>query len=401
MRTTDLVQFCFAALRRQRFRTIMLLIAVAIGVSAVIILTGLGEGARLYVVKEFAGLGSDLLIMLPGKKETTGGLPPLTGKSPRDVTVDDAMSLLRLRTINDVAPLVIGNAEISYQERSREVITLGTTTAYFRIRNLLLEQGDPLPIVEPDRAPSVCVLGAKIKQELFGSANALGEWVRAGDRRYRVIGVLASRGESMGFDLSDIMIIPVASAQKLFNTPGLFRVIIEPKNNVELQALKTNIIDLMRERHDGEEDVTIISQDSVLAAFNQILLVLTLAVASIGGISLLVAGVLIMNITLINVSQRTQEIGLLKALGANNHEIRTIFLFESMQVAILGSLIGVVLGIATLWLARSFYPSIPFSAPMWAPPLAIVVATVIGVIFALLPARRAARLEPINALMNK
>lgn len=401
MRTVDLLAFCISALRRHGFRTFMMFIAMSIGVAAVIVLTGLGEGARRYVLHEFESLGTNILIVLPGKQETSGGMPPLTGEATRDLTFEDSVALTHIPQVVATAPLIIGSALASQGGRAREVVTIGTTPHFFSIRKLDMAQGNILPPESAALALPVAVLGQTIRDELFGAQPAVGQTIRLGDRRFRVIGIMADSGEGMGMNRSESIIIPVASAQQLFNAPGLFRVFIETRPGANLDTVRARAIRLIAERHDGEEDITIITQDALVSSFNDILTALTLAVSAIGAISLLVAAVLVMNVTLITVTQRTAEIGLLKAIGASGNLVSRIFLTEAGLMTFSGAIGGVLLGEALLWTGRRLFPDIPFAAPVWAEVTAVVVAVVVGLLFALMPARRAARLEPVNALMKK
>ena len=359
MRSTDLLRFDFQVLSRHRFRTVMMLIAMSIGVAAVNVLTGLGEGAKSFVLGEFNMLGKNTLIILPGKKETVGGMPPITGEAPREITLQDAESLLRVPGVVRVAPLIVGIAQVSYGDRNRDVMIAGTT------------------------------------------ASALGQWLKAGDRRFRVIGILDMKGQALGTDMNDVMIISVASAQALFNQEGLFRVMVEGQSPETQEKTKQRLIAAMAQRHDGEEDVTIITQDSILSAFNKILDTMTLAVAGIGAISLLVAGILIMNVTLISVTQRTREIGLLKAIGAADRDVLAIFLTEAVLMAAFGAALGLTISEAALFAGRLLYPDVAFHTPTWALLLSVSVAMLTALIFAWGPSRRAARLEPVNALQDK
>jgi putative ABC transport system permease protein len=241
------------------------------------------------------------------------------------------------------------------------------------------------------------VIGHKLRRELFGSQPALGEWLRAGNRRFRVIGILAERGESLGTDFSEAVIIPVANAQALFNREGLFRVFAEVRGPALVKPGKQQILALLKERHEGKEDVTVISQDSMLTTFNDILGALTMAVAGIAAISMLVAGILIMNVTWIAVSQRTAEIGLLKAIGASSGQVRLLFLGEAALLALVGAIGGLLLGEVLLWAGRWIW-ELPLYTPMWARLTSLLLAIGTALLFAWLPASRAAALEPVAAL---
>lgn len=397
----DRLRFAYRALHGYRLRTALMLLAMAIGVAAVILLTSLGEGARRYVTGEFASLGTHLLIVFPGRSETTGGAPPMLSETPRDLTLDDAMALKRSRHVGRIAPVNVGSAAIAFGGRDREAVIMGTTAEMEPIRHLEVAQGHFLPEMDADRAAPVCVIGETIRQELFGAQRALGEWVRIGDRRFRVIGILASTGVSLGVDTDDMVLIPVASAQQLFNTSTLFRILVEARYREVIELAKDDVVRILRERHDGEEDVTVITQDSVLATFDRIFTALTLTVAGIAGISLVVAGVLIMNIMLVSVTQRTTEIGLLKALGASSTQVMSLFLTEAVLLSLFGALLGLAVGQGGSWAIGHLYPVLPLGAPAWALAAALGVALLTGVVFGVLPARRAARLDPVQALARR
>jgi len=402
MSLIDILNFTLGSLQGHRLRSLLMLLAMSIGVAAVVILTSLGEGARRYVTGEFATLGTHLIIVLPGRSETAGAGPSMfIGETPRDLTLDDSMALTRSSTIRRIAPISVGSAAVSWKEREREVPILGSTSDLLEIRHWSMAQGRFLPPDSPDLATPVCVIGSKVRDELFGAQSALGEWVRIGDRRFRVVGVLATEGRSIGVDVQEIVIIPVASAQMLFNSPSLFRIIIEARNREAIQPAIEFTRTTLRERHQGEEDVTIITQDAVLATFDRIFNALTLTVAGIATISLIVAGILIMNVMLVAITQRTTEIGLLKAIGASQHQIQTLFLMEAAILSLIGAVIGLGLGETGSWFIGYLYPAFPAGPPLWAILAAVGVALLTGVIFGTLPARRAARLDPVQALSRR
>ncbi|EGG99117.1 ABC transporter permease protein [gamma proteobacterium IMCC2047] len=402
IRRADIIYFSWQVLIRHRFRSVMVLLAMALGVASIVVLTALGEGARRYVLGEFAFLGSDVLVMLPGKKETTGGLPPLMGTAARDITLQDVEQLShRISAISDIAPLVMGSAEVSFKQRSRNITVLGSTAALISVRQLTLAQGRNLDVNDVNRATKQCLIGQTLKTELFGREKAIGSWIRAGDYRCRVVGVLQGRGDAFGMDLSDSLIMPVVSAQQLFDSPGLFRVIMKIRHGYPVDDVKARVIALMKDLHQGEEDVTVISPDAMLATFDDVFGAMTLGVGAIAAISMVVAGVLIMNITLINVSQRTEEIGLLKALGARAVDIQQLFLIEALMTTIIGAGIGLLGGLSIVTLARWALPEVPFYTPVWAVFSALLVALIAGLGFAWGPSKRASRLLPVDALYRR
>jgi putative ABC transport system permease protein len=378
-----------------------MLLAMAIGVAAVVVLTALGEGARRYVVEQFASLGTHILIVLPGRSETTGGPPPLFGETPRDLTLGDALALLRSREIREVAPIVVGSAPISWRGREREATVLGSTAELYTLRHLNLARGRFLPAGDPARGAPVCVLGDTLKQELFANRRALGQWVRIGEWRFRVIGVLAPRGQSLGVDIGEVAIIPVASAQALFNTASLFRVLVQARSREAIPRAKQAIQEIIRTRHEGEDDITVITQDALLATFQRIFRALTFTVGGIAGISLVVAGILVMNVMLVAVSQRTAEIGLLKALGASATQVMTLFLSEAAMLSLLGAVLGLAVALVGNLVIARLFPDFPISAPAWALAAAPGIALLTGLAFGVLPARRAARLDPVTALSRR
>ena len=402
LHSPDIAHFSWGALQGYPGRTLLMLLAMAIGVAAVVILTALGEGARRYVVGEFASLGTNLVIIFPGRSETAGFSPStLMGETPRDLTLDDARALERSSRVRRIAPINVGSVEVSRGSRSREVVVLGSSHDLLTIRHWQMAQGRFLPPLDLDRAASVAVIGSKIRRELFGADQALGQWIRLGDRRFRVIGIMGSEGRSIGVDVQETVIIPVASAQQLFNTNSLFRVLVEARSREAIEPVKRQIIEILQRRHQGEKDVTAITQDAVLATFDKILGALTYAVGGIAAISLAVAGILIMNVMLVAVSERTSEIGLLKALGASRGQILLLILSEALLLSALGGLLGLALGELGCWLIRYGFPILPAYAPVWVVVAVFAMTLLTGLLFSLLPARRAAGLDPVLALSGR
>jgi putative ABC transport system permease protein len=400
MKLRDVIGFSGQSLRRYPLRSSMLLLAIAIGVASVITLTSVGEGARRYISGEFASLGTNLLIVLPGRSDTAGaGLQGmLIGETSRDLTLDDTRALERSPYIARVAPLVVGGGAVSWRSRERDTTVLGANAVFRDIQNWELASGTFLPSTDLDVLSPVCVLGSVVARELFSDTNPLGEWVRIGETRCRVVGVLAQAGMTGPFDTDELVVVPVANAQQIFNTPSVFRIFVEASTPDQMERARQDVIEIVKRRHQGIEDFTVITQDAILSTFDSIFGVVTAALAGIAGISLVVAGVLIMNVMLVAVSQRTSEIGLLKALGANRRQIVLLFLAEASSLALLGGVIGYAVGEAASLALRTAYPIIDFHAPLWAALAGFGVAVASGIVFGILPARRAAALDPVEAL---
>ncbi len=404
MRAFDVARMSLQALRRYPLRTAMMLLAISIGVAAVVLLTAVGEGARRYVTGQFSSLGTELLIVLPGRVETAGGGSVqglLVGETARELTLDDTMALMRSPRVRRVTPLVLGAGTASSGARERDITVLGTGAAMLAIQHWVMGAGRFLPEGELDAAQPVCVLGFTVAHELYPSRSPLGEWLRLGDARCRVLGVLAEQGLAGGFDVDETVITPVANAQQIFNTSAVFRILVEANDRDSVTGARRDIMEIIKLRHAGEEDITVVTQDALVSTFDTIFNMITVGLAGIAAISLVVAGVLIMNVMLVAVSQRTGEIGLLKAVGARNRQILALFLTEAACLSLLGACAGLGLGAAGISFMKVLFPVLDFAAPPWAPPSAIVVAVVSGLVFGILPARRAAALDPVNALMRR
>jgi putative ABC transport system permease protein len=397
VRALDLVAFAVRALRGHRLRTALSLLGVAIGVAAVVTLTALGEGARRYVLGQFAAVGTNLVIVLPGKTETTGGMPGFGGV-PHEITLEDALAVARgVPAVDKLAPMVVGTETVSFGERRRQVGVFGSSHEALEVRRLSVARGRFLPPMPWDRGAPVAVLGITVAQELFGDRDPVGQVVRVGDWRMRVIGVLAPRGQQLGMNIDDVVLVPVATAMKMLNRSGLFRLVIQVRTHADLDRAKADVVRLLATRH-GEEDITAITQDAVVSAFSSILGALTMALGGIAAVSLAVAGVGIMNVMLVSVSERTREVGLLKALGAGRGQILAAFLAEAILISAAGGLVGLALGWAAVQLIVAVYPALPASPPVWAVLAAFSLSVVVGGVFGVLPARRATRLDPVAAL---
>jgi putative ABC transport system permease protein len=403
MKSYDVARMSLQSLQRYPLRTAMLLVAIAIGVAAVVLLTAVGEGARRYVTNQFASLGTHLLIVLPGRSETSGGgiQGLMVGETARELTLDDALAIARSPRIRGVTPVVVGAGTVSLGARERDTTILGTSAPMLEIQHWIMGNGRFLPPGDLEIAQPVCVLGHVVATEMTGGAPIVGQWLRIGETRCRVIGTLAQQGLSGGFNVDETVIMPVASAQQIFNTSSVFRILAEASDRDGVQAARRDILEIVKARHAGEEDITVITQDALVSTFDAIFNMITAGLAAIAAISLVVAGVLIMNVMLVAVSQRTAEIGLLKAVGAKHRQIIALFLTEAACLSLLGALVGIAAGSGGVWLLRTAFPALDFAAPPWASVSAVIVAVASGLVFGILPARRAASLDPVNALMRR
>ena len=396
MSAFDILRFAVRALRGHSLRTVLSMTGVAIGVASVIILTSLGEGARTYVIDQFTSLGTNILIVVPGRTETTGF--PGIGGVPNDLTIADAEALARdVRTVTRVAPISNGNETVSAGGRSKQVLILGGTPEMRDLRNIEIRSGSFLPEGDWERGASVAVLGSGIARDLFPGTSAIGKVVRIGDFRMRVIGVMAARGVTLGVDFDQIVMVPLATGMRLFNHSSLFRIMLQHNPQADVERIRTNVARILIDRH-GEEDFTLITQDAVMSAFSQIFAALTAGLAGIAGISLSVAGIGIMNVMLVSVSERTHEIGLLKAVGAHPRQILLAFLTEAMLLSTAGGLVGLGIAAASLKTLAAALPALDTTPPTWAITAALIVSIGVGAIFGVLPARSATRLDPIAAL---
>jgi putative ABC transport system permease protein len=398
MRDIDMMRMAWGAVAGHRLRSALTMLGIAIGITAVILLTSLGEGLRLFVVSEFTQFGTNLIGINPGKSETSGGNPAALAGSIRRLTVEDVDVLRRIPLVETAMPVAFGNARVEFGERGRSVFVYGVTSEMPQVWKIKVLQGQFLPPGDPRQGAAVAVLGSKVKRELFGDANALGERIRIGGRPFRVIGVMEPKGMFLNVDLDDNVWLPVSQAMSLLNREDLFEIDVVYRNAQATQAVVAAIRAVMLERHDGEEDFTITSQESMLQTLDRIIGVVTAAVGAIGGISLLVGAIGILTVMWISVNESTSEIGLLRALGARRGQVQAFFLLQAALLATAGGALGVAAGFGIIQLLHLALPALPVSTPIEYVLGALALSFAVGILSGVLPARRAAGLDPIEAL---
>jgi putative ABC transport system permease protein len=393
----DLLRLSTGAMRGHPTRSVLSMLGIAIGVMAVVLLTSLGEGARRFIVAQFSQFGTNVIAINPGKTETMG-IPGAFGGTTRKLTIEDSEAIARLPDVTRVVPMAMGQARVEGGGRGRSVFIYGTTSTLPEVFSFEIGQGSFLPPGDPRRGGSVAVLGPRLKRELFGEDNALGQFVRVAGARLRVIGVMAPKGRMLGFDIDDAAYIPAATAMRLFNLDELQEIDVLFAHEGLTDRVAERVRHVLTERHGGKEDFTLTTQTEMLEVFGRVMDVITLSVAMIAGISLLVGAIGIFTMMWISVGERVGEIGLLRALGATARQVLFIFLAEALLLTSLGGTVGLVLGLAIMLLMRVLAPGIPLQAPVEYVLAALGMSAVAGVLSGVSPARRAAGLEPVEAL---
>ncbi len=395
MRILDLLQLMLSAVYAYGGRSFLTALGITIGIATVVLLTSIGGGVHRFVLQQFTQFGTHLIAITPGKTQTFGLSGALIG-TVRPLTTDDADSLRRLPQIEGIVPMVMGNVEIKGGGHSRRTTLFGVGPDLPRVWKIPLASGRFLP---PGNRPLVA-LGSTVRRELFGNTSVLGKRLRIAGEGYRIVGVMSHKGKMLGFDMDDAVYIPVERALDLFDREGLMEIDILYSAAASPERLVDRVRKLLRLRH-GREDFTIITQDQMLTALGSVLNVLTLAVAALGGISLVVGGIGILTIQTVAISERRSEIGLLRALGASRTQVVALFLGEATILASLGGLGGLLVGGAGTWLIAYLLPELPAHLQWNYVMAAVGVAAVIGLAAGAVPAWRAARLDPITALRTE
>ncbi len=397
MERADLLRFVLGALAGHRLRSALSALGVAIGVAAVVLLTALGEGTRRYIVAQFSQFGTSLMEINPGKVKTMG-FPGAFGGTTNQLTVDDAVALERIPGVGVSVPFAFGQARVEAASRGRSVYVYGTTHDMLAAWHVTVGQGVFLPPMDPHRKGSFAVLGPKLARELFGDASPLGRRVRIGSWGFLVVGVMESKGQLLGFDVDDSAYIPVASALDLFNQKELVAIDVVARDAGAVPAVVARVKAALTARHRDNEDFTVTTQTEMLDTFGRIIGIITAAVTAIAGISLFVGAIGILTIMWISVHERTGEIGLLRALGVSAAAVQRLFLIEAAALAAAGGLAGVAFGFAVEWVLSAAVPGLPLATPATAVVAALAMSLAVGIAAGVVPARRAAALDPVDAL---
>jgi putative ABC transport system permease protein len=325
-------------------------------------------------------------------------MPGLVGGSTQKITLDDVRVLRRVRGVTGVVPVTFGAGRVEYEEKGRDIIVDGVTSEAPKVWNWNVQIGQFIPEGDWEQLPPVAVLGQEVTRELFGNENPLGEFVRIGGARFRVIGVMEPKGEFLGFDLDDLALIPIGRAMRLYNRDQVDEVDVSVASTAEMDAVADRIRAVLKERHKGEEDFTIITQTDMLRVLDNIMGVLTMAVGAIAAISLLVGAIGILTILWIAVHERTPEVGLAMALGAERGQVLRLFLTEAALLGFLGGASGLLVGVGGARLLTALVPGIPTQLHPLSVPLSLAVSLLTGLLAGVVPALRASRLDPVEAL---
>lgn len=396
MAARDFFRLVMRSLLSHRLRGGLTALGIAIGIAAVVLLTSLGSGVQKFMVDEFSQFGTTIIAINPGRTHTSGGPAAVFG-STRPLTPGDAEALKRVPHVISVSPFVMGNAEVEAGSRRRRTAVHGVGADFHTVFSMNIQIGQPLPKDNGTGAPPVAVLGAKLRKELFPNGPVLGQRVRVASEAYRVVGVMAAKGQMLGFDFDDGIYVPIARAMSLFDQEGFMEIDLFYEEGASAAKVSAAAERILLARH-GQADFTITSQEDMLKVLDGILGVLTSAVAALGGISLFVGAVGILTIMTIAVRERQGEVGLLRALGAGTQQVMLLFLAEAVVLSALGGLAGLVVGIGGAWLIHWVFPIVPVNTPWSYVVAAEVLSALIGLACGVLPALRAAALNPVEAL---
>jgi putative ABC transport system permease protein len=395
VRVAEAWRVALTALRANRLRSALTVLGVVIGVAAVVVLVAIGTGAKQEVERQVEGLGSNLVIIVPGKLEL--GSAPTRSR----LQLADADRIGRaIGQPGQVATSLSSGETVRYAGREAFATVNGTNPAVPRVFVRPLARGTYLRQSDLDTRRRVAVMGSSLAESLFQGADPLGRQVAIGGVRFRVIGVFAEVGSSLGADRDNEVHIPVTAAQRLFDDSRVDALALKAPSTAQIEEVRATALRVLAQRYPDEE-FSAVTQDQVLGAVGRILGLLTTVLAAIAAISLLVGGVGVSNIMLVSVRERTREIGLRKAVGARQRDITLQFLIEAVLLTTVGGLTGIALGVGGALGLSAAFDQLPAVISWWSPLLAFGVSAAVGLVFGVVPARRAGRLDPVTALRTE
>ncbi len=394
----ELVLVALEATAANGARSLLTTLGVVIGVASVVVLVSLGDGVRSFLGEQFAGLGADLIVVQPGHTETSGFGPPLENVQ-RPLTIADSKVLAqRVPSVVGFSADLVGGGTVSYLNRSRDVMVAGVGERFWEVRGMRVEIGHPFSADDEAARRRYAILGHTVVHELFADENPLGKTIQISGAPFLVVGVTAPKGRMLGFDLDDLAFVPVTATEDLFNRDFVTEILAKARSHEDVGTAVAQITDVLERRHAGHQDFTVHTQQDLMGTFNRIADTMASVVLAIASISLVVGGIGIMNIMLVSVNERTREIGVRRAVGARRSDILAQFLIESVVVSLIGGIIGLLLGTAVVLVAGLVLPSLPARLSLWIVLLAFGFSAAVGVLSGVLPARRAASLDPVDAL---
>jgi putative ABC transport system permease protein len=399
MRLKEIGRLALESLLVQKLRTGLTILGMVIGVGSIVLLVSLGQGAKNYVTGEFEGLGTNLIIIQPGKSDKKTHLGPPVGAAQRKMTTADVLAIeKRAFNVEAVSGLVLGTVSVRFEDALSNITVFGTNEQFPQILSVPVARGSYFSREEDEYGRRVVVLGQNVARELFGEDDPIGQTVKMNESEFRIIGVLAPMGNKLGLDFDELGFIPTEAGLRLFNDDKLFGIRAKASSRVSVDDAVDEMTEILKERRDGEEDFTVLTQVSMMESMNTILNMLTYVLAAIAAISMIVGGIGIMNIMWVTVVERTQEIGIRRAVGARRVDILKQLLAEAVALSVLGGLVGV--GGAVVITVGLFvvFPSFDMRAPLWIIAPAFLVAFLVGVVFGVVPAWRASRIEILDAL---